>query len=199
MVKALCIVAHPDDETIWMGGTILEHKDWDWTIVSLCRKEDPDRSPKFIGVCDFYGADGIIADLDDEKLEPLSIEEVAEKIKSILLEKEYDYIFTHGQNGEYGHIRHSEIHNAVNLLLENGGLKCRSIYYFDYIPGDMPSPHDVNLKIPIPNMEADMCVLLDEEKYEEKIKLITEFYGFEQNTFETLSCNKNEAFNISLI
>ena len=199
MVKALCIVAHPDDETIWMGGTILKHRDWEWTIVSLCRKEDSDRYPKFMDVCSFYGAYGVIADLDDEKLEPLSIEEVAEQIKSVLPENVYDYIFTHGENGEYGHIRHSEIHRAVSLLLESGDLKCNAVYYFAYIPGEIASPHDINLKIPVPNKEADMCISLDEEKYEEKIKLITEFYGFEENTFETLSCNKDEAFNVNLI
>ena len=38
--EALVIVAHPDDETIWMGGTILKNKNWKWTILSLCRASD---------------------------------------------------------------------------------------------------------------------------------------------------------------
>ena len=44
--KALIIVAHPDDETIWMGGTILKYTELEWTIYSLCRASDKDREPK---------------------------------------------------------------------------------------------------------------------------------------------------------
>ena len=37
------IVAHPDDETLWAGGTILSHPSWQWFIVCLCRGSDKDR------------------------------------------------------------------------------------------------------------------------------------------------------------
>ena len=57
--EALCIVAHPDDETIWVGGTILKNKDFNWTILSLCRKNDLGRAPKFRKVCKFYKAKSI--------------------------------------------------------------------------------------------------------------------------------------------
>lgn len=193
-IRALCIVAHPDDETIWMGGTLLKNKKWKWDIVSLCRKNDSDRAPKFKKVCEFYNARGIISDLDDEKLEPLSTEEVAEKIKQILPKKKYNYIFTHGSNGEYGHIRHKEVHNAINHLIKNKDLDADFIYYFDYIPGKSFAPHDQKLKIPVPRENSDMHTSLDNSDYENKIKLITELYGFKQNTFEVLSCNRGESF-----
>jgi len=192
--KALCIVAHPDDETIWMGGTILKHDDWDWTILCLCRKNDSDRMPKFKKVCSFYKAKAIISDLDDETLAPISTEEIIEKINKNLPEKEYDYIFTHGENGEYGHIRHKEIHKAVGEMISSGLLKCNKTYYFSYIPGGLSAPHDPELKIPIPNKDADLFVELDEEIYEDKVKLVTDVYGFQNGIFETLSCNKEEAF-----
>ena len=57
---ALCVVAHPDDETIWMGGTILRNKNFNWTILSLCRKNDLERAEKFKKVCKFYNAKPII-------------------------------------------------------------------------------------------------------------------------------------------
>src|SRR3989344_6746174 len=106
--KALVIVAHPDDETIWMGSTILKNKDYDWTILSLCRKNDKDRFPKFMKVCSLYGANGIINNMDDESIMKLSISKVREKILEVLKNLEYDYIYTHGENGEYGHQRHIE-------------------------------------------------------------------------------------------
>ena len=41
------IVAHPDDETLWVGGTILIHPAWNCFIVSVCRRNDTNRAPKF--------------------------------------------------------------------------------------------------------------------------------------------------------
>ena len=41
--NAVVIVAHPDDETLWAGGTILMHPETHWTILTLCRTSDPDR------------------------------------------------------------------------------------------------------------------------------------------------------------
>jgi LmbE family N-acetylglucosaminyl deacetylase len=41
------IVAHPDDETLWAGGTILNHPAWKWFIVCLCRGCNKERSIRF--------------------------------------------------------------------------------------------------------------------------------------------------------
>src|SRR3989344_1352789 len=114
--EALCIVAHPDDETIWMGGTILKNKDFNWTIISLCRKDDPDRAPKFKKACEFYKANSLI--------------------------------FTHGENGEYGHLRHKEIHKAVKKMIKSKELKAKQMYYFSY--------KNKNSKIPYPNPSSDL-------------------------------------------
>ena len=131
MKEALAIVAHIDDETIWMGGMILKHKDWKWTIYSLCRKNDIDRAPRFVKVCKYYGADHVVTNLEDEKLFPLRVDDVVDLIKRNLPKKEYDYIFTHGYNGEYGHVRHREVHRAINKMLRNGELKCKKLFNAD--------------------------------------------------------------------
>jgi LmbE family N-acetylglucosaminyl deacetylase len=195
-VNALCIVAHPDDETIWMGGTILNNQDWEWTIFSLCRKDDSDRMPKFKKVCEFYNARPIISDLDDETLDSLSLRKIVKKIKENLPKDKYEYIFTHGKNGEYGHIRHKETHKAVGYMIHKKYLRCENLYYFSYVTGDKCAPHDSKTKIPIADKRADLVVELDETTLEKKFLAITSLYGFKEGIFETLACGKIEAFKL---
>ncbi len=196
-MKRLIIVAHPDDETIWMGGTILKYPNKEWTIVSLCRKEDSDRKPKFIKVCKYLNAEPIISNLDDEKLNPLPIEKIMKKIKSIVPEKEYDVIYTHGENGEYGHIRHKEIHEAIKRLIANKELKCGKFITFSYANSEKTAPNNSQLRIPIPNIDADEYVQLSRDNFKKKLFLIKNIYGFGGDSFEVLSCSNFEAFKIN--
>jgi LmbE family N-acetylglucosaminyl deacetylase len=195
MVKSLVIVAHPDDETIWMGGTILKNKDWEWTIVSLCRKDDADRMPKFLRVCKTYNASPIISDLDDEKLKPLSTKKVIEKIEEIIPKTDFDFIYTHGKNGEYGHLRHIEIHDAVTKMVKENKITCKRLHYFSY---DLPSEVEkdsYNIPVPVTSLDG-MTIKLNKKQLSEKQKIVRDFYGFRPDSFESLSCNGREEFSI---
>jgi LmbE family N-acetylglucosaminyl deacetylase len=195
MQRNLVIVAHPDDETIWMGGTILDRQKEKWTIISLCRKEDPDREVKFNKVCRELKASCIISDIEDEKLNPIPVDEIADKIKSILPGTEYDLIYTHGNNGEYGHQRHKEIHKAVKKLVKKKELKCKKLLAFSYKLSNKNVPKIPQLKIPIPNKESDEHIELSEDNFKRKVSLVKNMYGFGGESFEVLSCNRIEAFN----
>ena len=96
------IVAHPDDETLWAGGTILSNPGRQYYIVSLCRKNDADRAPKFQKVLGVLGAQGMIGDMDDgpEQM-PLPENDVRNAILQLLPEKHFDLIITHSIYGEY--------------------------------------------------------------------------------------------------
>ena len=59
------IVAHPDDETLWAGGTILSHPSWTCFIVCLCRGSDPERAEKFNLALSVLKSEGIMGNLDD--------------------------------------------------------------------------------------------------------------------------------------
>lgn len=190
--KILVIVAHPDDETIWMGGTLLKNKNkWDVTIISLCRKYDKDRAPKFKRVCDKLNAKCFISDLDDSEqgdFKQISNEDIILKIKKFTDDK-YDYIFTHGKNGEYGHIRHIEIHNAVTKMLDRKQLFAEGVFFFSYFK-------DKKKGICYVNENADKLIRLKKLYFKIKMQLIQEIYGFKENSFESKCCRDIEGFNI---
>ena len=95
------IVAHPDDETLWAGGTILSHPEWEVFILCLCRKSDKNRAPKFYKVLKILGADGIMGDMDDgpEQI-PLDNTEVENTILQLLPNRHFNLIITHNLTGE---------------------------------------------------------------------------------------------------
>jgi len=79
------IVAHPDDETLWAGGTILSHPSWQCFIVCLCRGNDNNRAPKFLKALQILGSEGIMGDLDDgPEQKPLDENELKRVILQLL-------------------------------------------------------------------------------------------------------------------
>ncbi|MCX6280152.1 MAG: hypothetical protein NT004_18980 [Bacteroidetes bacterium] len=116
------IVAHPDDETLWTGGTILSHPKWQWFIVCLTRSLDTDRSLKFHRVLNIFKAEGIMGNLDDEPdQKPMDEQEVESRILELLPARHYDLLISHNPTGEYTrHLRHEETGTAV--IKPPGGL-----------------------------------------------------------------------------
>lgn len=188
--KALVLVAHPDDETIWMGGAILKHQNISWTIFSLCRKNDPDRCPKFLRVAKFYGAKGIISNLDDEGKLTLkeSLPEIKKRILGELDEKRFDYIFTHGLNGEYWHKRHKGAHRVVKRMVQGKELLTGNLFFFSY-------KKDEGKGSCAPNRKADFYLKLSEKEFKTKRDVIKNLYGFNKFSFENRSCTKIETFD----
>ena len=188
--KIIVIVAHPDDETIWMGGTLLANANkWGLTIISLCRKDDKDRAPKFKKVCKILKAKCFMSDLEDEKLNDISAREVIKRIKKYS-SKRYDHIFTHGKNGEYGHKRHIDVNNAVEKMLKKKMILCEKIFLFSYIKKG---------KFCYANKKSDKFIKLDKKHFNQKKDLIKNVYGFEQGSFEEVCASRAEAFSIMRI
>ena len=191
--EILVIVAHPDDETIWVGGTLLRTK-FNKTIICLCRKNDKDRNPRFKKACEVLKAIGYIFDLDDSErgyYKKISSEEIIKKILRVTKGKNYDYVFTHGKNGEYGHQRHKQVHDAIVEMLERGLLSAKKVFFFSYL-----KKKNFFHGYAIYNSNADKLIKLNREQLFMKKNLIKNIYGFREKSFEEKSSGKIEAFDV---
>ena len=187
--RCVVIVAHPDDETLWAGGTILMHPESEWTVITLCRKSDPDRAPKFYRVMERLCATGVMGDLDDgPEQAPLDARTVQATILELLPTDGFDVIFTHGLRGEYTrHRRHEETAKAVKALWESKELFAKEIWMFAYEDGGgqyLPRAVD----------DADVKIKLSDEIWHKKYDVITNVYGFNPDGFEAKTTPKEEAF-----
>jgi LmbE family N-acetylglucosaminyl deacetylase len=188
--KALVIVAHPDDETIWMGGFILSHPELRWTVFSLCRASDTDRAPKFRRICQALGARAIITDLDDEGRisERQALPQIEKLIGHKIGAKRFDLVFTHGANGEYGHPRHKSVHRTVKKLACAGKIKAEKVLFFNY---KKISKYKLTAK-----KNSDLISKLSSAQFKKKLRLMTDIYGFAPDGIDTGFCTNPEAFQI---
>lgn len=183
------IVAHPDDETLWAGGTILSHPHWNCFIVCLCRSDDTDRAPKFYQALKILRAEGTMGILDDgPEQEPLSEEQVERTIVKLLPLRHYDLIITHNPTGEYTrHLRHEETSKAVLSLWQNGKISTTEIWTFAYEDGNREY-------LPRPVANANIVRTLTKRIWLRKYSIITETYGFSPDSWEAKTTPREEAF-----
>jgi LmbE family N-acetylglucosaminyl deacetylase len=183
------IVAHPDDETLWMGGTILRHPESEWTIVTLCRRNDVDRAPRFFRALEQLGAEGAMGNLDDgPEQRALALDMVEETVMALLPPRKYDVIYTHSTAGEYTrHLRHEETAHAVLSLWYTHRLTSTEVWSFAYEDGQ-------RTYLPRAITSADVILELPEEVWQRKYDIITRIYGFRRDSFEAKTTPRKEAF-----
>ncbi len=183
------IVAHPDDETLWCGGLMLMHPHCRWYVISLCRKSDPDRAPKFFKTLEMLKATGAMADLDDGPGQiPLEEEIIEKTILQLLGSRNFELIITHDPSGEYTrHKRHEEVGKSVINLWNKNELKAKELWTFAYEDGG-------KTYLPKAIESASILQPLSEEIWKKKYQIITETYGFKKGGFEVETTPKTEAF-----
>lgn len=183
------VVAHPDDESLWAGGTILMHSSWDWYIVSLCRGSDPDRAPKYHRALELFHAEGKIGDLDDgPEQHPMDEQVVEATILELLPDNHFDLVITHDPAGEYTrHLRHEETSKAIISLWYRNRIFTNEIRTFAYEDGG-------KTYLPQPIHSAAIYYGLPEDIWQKKYRIITETYGFGEESFEAQTTPRAEAF-----
>jgi len=114
--KALLVVAHPDDETIFAGGLILKYQDTQWIIICCTTENDTRRENEFISACKFF------EEKSHNKIQPIPLnlslnqqhskEQLIDKLK-LYAKDDFDIVLTHNRQGEYGKDHHKMVHHCV--------------------------------------------------------------------------------------
>lgn len=118
-MKALLLVAHPDDETIFAGNLLLEHHEWEWTVVCCTYTRGGPRGLEFTKAISAFKVEGVnivrtemLGLRDDEgdmRADPPELWE--HRIATVCDGYEFDAVYTHNRGGDYGH-KHHRLVNA---------------------------------------------------------------------------------------
>ena len=100
------VTAHPDDETLWMGGLPLTYPG-DWTVICCSvPTRDTIRAWKLFEAVERLGARARLSPTGDFGVsQPLDLDHIDLS--------GFDCIVTHGADGEYGHPHHKQVHAFV--------------------------------------------------------------------------------------
>lgn len=117
-MKALCMVAHPDDCVIFGYSYIYNHSHYDWTIGYLTYTESDPRGQEIQAFWQRRAIGTVFLGFEDHwhdnEQQTFTRWDPAEAVIACQnLAHDYDMVLTHGAMGEYGHIHHKLVHYAL--------------------------------------------------------------------------------------
>ena len=116
-MKALCLVAHPDDCVIFAYSFIHNHPEYNWTVCYLTYTESDARGQEFVNFWSRRNIEtqflGYVDDWHDIENNQLSFDEESAWNDIQLVMTGQDLVLTHDRQGDYGHIHHEFVSCAT--------------------------------------------------------------------------------------
>jgi LmbE family N-acetylglucosaminyl deacetylase len=116
-MKAMCVVAHPDDCVIFAYSFMHAHSDYEWTVCYLTYTKDDARGLEFFNFWHRRGIKtrflGYQDDWHDIQNDRISFDEDSARKDLQLAIADQDLILTHDDKGDYGHIHHVFVNRAT--------------------------------------------------------------------------------------
>lgn len=116
-MKALAMVAHPDDCVIFAYSFIHNHPEYSWTICYLTYCEWEPRAQEFRQFWNrrniptiFLGYRDDYRDIENKRIS-FNEAQARREIGNIVLN--YELVLTHNEQGDYGHLHHVFVHEAT--------------------------------------------------------------------------------------
>jgi LmbE family N-acetylglucosaminyl deacetylase len=118
VVNALCLVAHPDDCVIFAYSYIHNHPEMTWTIGYLTYTAKHPRGAELAAFWKTRGIECVFLGFEDdwhdnEQNQLLKWTQASAAAACSNLSANYDLVLTHDEHGDYGHIHHRVVHDAV--------------------------------------------------------------------------------------
>lgn len=117
-LTAVCVVAHPDDCVIFAQPFIDTYPEFAWTIVYLTYSDTDERAQEISAYWNSRGIDTVFLGFVDNDIDRQTgqlnfwygLDAIAEIRTAI---KDFDLVLTHNADGEYDHIHHKLVNDAV--------------------------------------------------------------------------------------
>lgn len=189
--RGAVIVAYPGDESLWCGGTVLLHSDCTWVVFAVYCKEGSEKAEKFRKAVSRLNANAT-ADVGDcetpEKIEDIKVWKLQRLLDNTLPSARFDVVLTHSLWGEYSQEKGTDkIARAVMGLTDSGQLSTSQIWMLAYEDREGQT-------LPSPTLEADKVIHIPVGVLEEKREIITDIYGYPEDSVEAKAVSKREAF-----
>lgn len=186
------IVSHPDEETLWAGGTILSHPLWNCFVVCLSKANDPELAPRFYNALKVLKAEGAMGNLDEldeiDDSKSINEKELERTIIQLLPNTHFDLIITHNSvEANTNNQQHEAVNKAVTKLWEAGIIAADELWTF--ANGEENMMHYAK-----PIEEHEIQEELSKKIWSRKYNIITRIFGYNEKSWQARTTPSTETF-----
>jgi hypothetical protein len=153
-MKAIAVVAHPDDCVIFAYSFIDKYSDLDWTICYLTYDSESPRGDEFKRFWQkrkvntvFLGHEDNWRDIENKTIS-FDTSQARHDIQNLI--RDFDIVLTHNAEGEYGHLHHVFVHqccavhsNLVTFASYQNGTERHTVPAGSYRLDEFPYHRDI--------------------------------------------------------